>query len=124
MIFEILANIVVFVHALFVAFVVLGGALALRWPKMAGLHLPAAIWGAVIEFSGWICPLTPLEISLRARAGDAGYSGGFIQHYLLRALYPSGLTRGVQMVLGTLVIVVNVAAYAALVRRRAVRRRF
>jgi hypothetical protein len=118
MLFEILANAVVFVHALFVAFVVLGGILAIRWRRLVWLHVPAAIWGALIELTGWVCPLTPLEISLRARAGEAGYSGGFIQHYLFRALYPNGLTRGAQLALGTLVIVVNVAAYAVLIRRR------
>jgi hypothetical protein len=81
------------------------------------LHVPAAIWGALIEFADWVCPLTPLENALRGRAGDAGYGDGFIQHYLLRALYPAGLTRGVQVALGTLVIVVNILAYVALLRR-------
>lgn len=118
MLFEILANAVVFVHGLFVAFVVLGGVLAIRWRQLVWLHVPAAIWGALIELTGWVCPLTPLEIWLRARAGEAGYSGGFIQHYLLSALYPSGLTRGAQLALGTGVIVLNAAAYAVLVRRR------
>ena len=117
--FRILADLVVGVHALFVAFVVVGGLLALRWPWVVWLHLPAAVWGALIEFQGWICPLTPLEKSLRAAAGDAGYQGGFIEHYLLPVLYPAGLTRGVQVVLGTAVIVVNVAIYAVLLRRRA-----
>jgi cobalamin synthase len=121
MVFRILADLVVGVHALFVTFVVLGGLLALRWPWVPLLHLPAAVWGALIEFQGWICPLTPLEKSLRAAAGEAGYQGGFIEHYLLPALYPAGLTRGVQLVLGTAVIVVNVLVYAYLLRR--VRRR-
>jgi hypothetical protein len=121
MVFRILADLVVGVHALFVTFVVLGGLLALRWPWVPLLHLPAAVWGALIEFQGWICPLTPLEKSLRAAAGEAGYQGGFIEHYLLPALYPAGLTRSVQLVLGTAVIVVNVLVYAYLLRR--VRRR-
>jgi cobalamin synthase len=121
MVFRILADLVVGVHALFVTFVVLGGILALRWPWVPLLHLPAAVWGALIEFQGWICPLTPLEKSLRAAAGEAGYQGGFIEHYLLPALYPAGLTRSVQLVLGTAVIVVNVLVYAYLLRR--VRRR-
>lgn len=117
--YRILADLVVGVHALFVAFVVVGGLLALRWPWVAFLHLPAAVWGALIELQGWICPLTPLEKSLRAAAGESGYEGGFIDHYLLPVLYPAGLTRQVQLVLGTAVIVVNIAIYALLLRRRA-----
>ena len=118
MVYRILADLVVGVHALFVAFVVLGGLLALRWPRVAVLHVPAAIWGALIEFQGWVCPLTPLEKSLRAAAGDSGYRGGFIEHYLLPVLYPPGLTRGVQLVLGSLVIAVNLAVYSFLLYRR------
>ena len=116
--YRILADLVVGLHALFVVFVVVGGLLALRWPWVVFLHLPAAVWGALIELQGWICPLTPLEKSLRAAAGDAGYQGGFIEHYLLPALYPAGLTRGVQLMLGTAVIVVNVGIYALLLKRR------
>ena len=118
MAYRILADLVVGVHALFVVFVVAGGLLALRWPWVAAAHLPAAVWGALIEFRGWICPLTPLEKSLRASAGQAGYEGGFIEHYLLPVLYPPGLTRGVQLVLGSLVILVNLVIYGALLRRR------
>jgi hypothetical protein len=117
MLYQVLADIVACVHAAFVAFVVLGGVLAIRWRRLVWLHVPAAIWGALIEFADWVCPLTPLENALRGRAGDAGYGDGFIQHYLLRALYPAGLTRGVQVALGTLVIVVNILAYVALLRR-------
>ena len=105
-------------HALFVAFVVLGGLLALRWPWIAAAHLPAAVWGALIELRGWVCPLTPLEKSLRAAAGDAGYQGGFIEHYLLPVLYPAGLTRDVQLTLGSLVIAVNLVIYGIVLRRR------
>jgi len=112
-----LADLVVVVHAAFVVFVVTGGLLVLWRPWIAWLHVPAALWGALIEFSGWICPLTPLENMLRERAGEASYGGGFIQHYLLRALYPSGLTRQIQWVLGCLVVAVNIAAYVAVVRR-------
>ena len=103
---------------LFVAFVVAGGLLALRWPWVAVLHLPAAVWGALIEFQGWTCPLTPLENSLRAAAGEAGYQGGFIEHYVLPVLYPAGLTRGVQLALGSVVIVVNLVVYGILLARR------
>jgi hypothetical protein len=120
MAYRILADLVVGLHALFVVFVILGGLLALRWPWVAAAHLPAAVWGALIELNGWVCPLTPLEKSLRAAAGQAGYQGGFIEHYLLPVLYPAGLTRGVQLVLGSLVIAVNLVVYALLLRRRTI----
>jgi Protein of Unknown function (DUF2784) len=116
--YHILADLLVGVHALFVGFVIVGGLLALRWPWVAVLHIPAAIWGALIEFQGWICPLTPLEQSLRAAAGQAGYQGGFIEHYLLPVLYPAGLTRGVQLTLGATVILVNLLVYGFLLARR------
>jgi hypothetical protein len=82
------------------------------------LHLPAAIWGALVEMGGWICPLTPLENWFRSRAGEGGYAGGFVEHYVLRALYPAGLTRSAQWGLGGLVIAINVAVYAHMLRRR------
>ena len=113
-----LADLVVVLHFLFVLFVVLGGLLVLRWPWVAYLHVPTAIWGALIEFMGWVCPLTPLEKRLREDAGLAGYEGGFVEHYILPALYPSALTRGVQIVLGSLVIGVNLAIYARVLRSR------
>jgi hypothetical protein len=121
MVYHILADFVVGVHTLFVVFVVAGGLLALRWPRVAALHLPAAVWGTLIELQGWICPLTPLENSLREAAGGAGYQGGFIEHYLLPVLYPAALTRGVQLGLGVSVIAVNVLVYALVLRR--IRRR-
>jgi hypothetical protein len=95
----------------------------LRWPRLAFLHVPAAIWGAWIEFTGGICPLTPLENALRARAGEAGYSGGFIEHYILPVLYPSALTRTVQVVLGAMVVAVNLFVYVYLVRKTKARTR-
>ena len=97
--------------------VVLGGLLVLRWPRVAWVQLPAAVWGMVIEWAGWICPLTPLENSLRARGGAAGYVGGFVEHYLLHVLYPAGLTRNGQVVLGLAVLAVNAVAYGVLVAR-------
>jgi len=112
-----LADLVVIIHTAFVVFAVAGGLLVLWRAWIAWLHVPAAIWAALIEFSGWICPLTPLEKALRDRAGETAYSGGFVQHYLLRALYPSGLTRQIQLVLGCLVLAVNIAAYVAVMRR-------
>ena len=117
MVYRLLANAVVLVHALFIVFVVVGGFLAWRRPWVAAVHLPCAVWGILIEFRGWICPLTPLENSLRARAGQAGYSGGFVEHYLLPAMYPAGLTPRVQLGLGTAVLVINALAYAVLIRR-------
>ncbi|HEX6105564.1 MAG TPA: DUF2784 domain-containing protein [Gemmatimonadales bacterium] len=118
MLYRFLADLVVGLHLLFVVFVVLGGLLALRWPWMLRVHLPVAAYGALIEFVGWVCPLTPLEKSLRERAGGAGYEGGFIEHYMLPVLYPAGLDRGVQLVLGTLVVVLNLAIYAYVIGRR------
>lgn len=113
-----LADLVVIVHGLFILFVVAGGLLALRWPRVAWLHLPAAVWGVLIEWSGWICPLTPLENTLRQAAGQAGYSGGFVERYLLPLIYPAGLTPAVQLWLGLVVLVVNAAVYALWWRRR------
>ncbi len=114
MIFRLLANVVALIHAAFVVFVVLGGLLVLRWRRLAWLHVPAAIWGVLIEYAGSVCPLTPLENMLRERAGIAGYSGGFVEHYILRALYPSTLTRNVQWVLGTLVLAINALVYGSI----------
>ena len=117
MIYRVLADLVLVVHLAFVLFVVLGGLLVVRWPRLALLHVPAAIWGVLIEYTGWICPLTPLENSFRTRGGDAGYSGGFIQHYIQPLLYPAGLTRSTQLVLGSVVLALNLAAYAIVFSR-------
>ena len=114
-----LADLVLVVHALFVAFVILGGLAVLRWPAMAWVHLPAAAWGVAIEFGGWICPLTPLEVALRRRGGEVGYSGSFIERYVTPVLYPDGLTRPTQVVLGLTVLAVNGWVYWQLMRRRA-----
>jgi Protein of Unknown function (DUF2784) len=109
---------VVGVHLLFVVFVVGGGLLLLRWPALVWVHLPAAVWGVLIELFGWVCPLTPLENTLRERAGGAGYEGGFVEHYLLPVLYPGALTREVQLVLAGVVVAVNLAVYVQVVRLR------
>lgn len=118
MIYRIAADLLVVLHALFVVFVVLGGLLVLRRPRLAWLHLPAALWGALIELTSCYCPLTPLEKHLREAGGEAGYSGGFIDHYLLPLLYPAGLTRGWQILLGVLVVVLNLAIYGRLLLRK------
>jgi hypothetical protein len=99
-------------HLFFVVFVVAGGFLLARWPKLAWLHVPAAAWGAYIEFSGGICPLTPLENHLRVLGGGSAYSGGFVERYLLPVLYPENLTLSVQWALGGVVVGVNLVAYA------------
>lgn len=112
-----LADLVVVVHFAFVLFVVLGGLLVLRWSRVAYVHIPAAIWGAAIEFAGWVCPLTPLEQWLRRKAGDAAYAGGFIEHYILPLLYPSALTRTIQVSLGLLVLAINLLVYWYVIRR-------
>jgi len=116
--YRLLADLVLLVHAFFVAFVVLGGLAVLRWPRIAWVHLPVVAWGAGIEFMGGICPLTPLENHWRRLAGEQGYGGGFVEHYLLAALYPDGLTRGVQVTLGLVVLAVNAAIYGYIWRRK------
>ena len=117
MMYHWLADVVVLIHGAFVAFVILGAFIALRWRWLVWVHLPAAIWGVLIEYAGWICPLTPLENALRARAGESGYSGDFIEHYILRALYPHGLTPATRWILGSIALVVNIIAYALLIRK-------
>jgi hypothetical protein len=114
---RIAADAVLLVHFAFVLFVVLGGALLLRWPKLAWIHLPAVVWAALVELNGWVCPLTPLEVALRRASGEAGYAGDFLEHYLVATLYPEGLTRAVQIWLGIVVVVINVAIYAAALLR-------
>lgn len=118
MIYRALADLVLVLHLGFVLFVVLGGLLVIRWPWLAFLHAPAVVWGVLIEFGGWVCPLTPFENWLRVRGGQAGYSGGFIEHYIQPVLYPHGLTRATQIVLGSVALLVNVAAYAVARSRR------
>lgn len=117
-----LADAVVLLHLAFILFVTLGGLLVWRWPRLAWLHLPAAVWGVAVEWSGWICPLTPLESTLRLRAGQPAYGGDFIQHYVMQLIYPDGLTREIQMVLGAVVLALNAAVYLALYRRMQRRR--
>jgi hypothetical protein len=112
------ADAVLMIHFGFILFVLLGGFLAWKWPWVPWLHLPAALWGALIEFNGGICPLTPLENRLRRAAGGDGYPGSFIERYLLPVIYPAELTRDVQLLLGVLVITVNLGVYGLLWARR------
>lgn len=119
------ADLALLIHFAFIVFVVAGGFAVLRRPRLAWLHLPVVAWGAGIELIGWVCPLTPLENALRRAAGEGGYAGGFVEHYLLPLIYPAGMTREIQIALGLFVLIVNACVYGivALRRRRAGGRR-
>jgi hypothetical protein len=121
--YEFLAALVVLAHLAFILFAIVGGVLAVRWPRIAWIHLPAAGWAAFVELSGRLCPLTPLENALRTRAGLDDYSGDFVANYVFPMLYPTGLTRDAQTAIGAMVIVINVVAYGWVVRQRQVVRR-
>jgi hypothetical protein len=116
--YGILAGVIIVAHFLFIAFVAAGGLLVLRWPRMAWVHLPAVVWGVVVELTGWICPLTPLENYLRRLGGSSSYSGGFIEQYLIPIIYPANLTAATQYILGGLVIVVNLILYFLVIRKQ------
>ncbi len=118
MIHRLLADVIVVLHFAFIVFVVLGALPAYRWPKMVWVHIPCALWGAWIEITGGICPLTPIEVHFRRMGGTEGYAGGFIEHYLVPIIYPSGLTQADQLLLGGLVVAVNLSAYGFLLWRR------
>jgi hypothetical protein len=116
--YQVLADLVVGVHLAFILFVIGGGFAALRWPRLAWIHLPAAAWGAAVELGGWFCPLTPLEVRLRQLGGAAGYAESFVERYLLPLIYPAALTRELQLALGVAVLALNLVAYTWLWRRR------
>jgi hypothetical protein len=118
MIYRALADATLVVHLAFVLFVALGACAVVRWPGLAWVHVPAALWGVYVELSGRICPLTPLENSLRERGGEAGYAGGFIEHYVSAWIYPDGLTREIQIALAATLVVINVALYWVAFRGR------
>lgn len=122
MIFRLLADLTVVVHLAFVFFILFGGVLVIRRPAIAWAHLPVVAWGALLEFAGWICPLTPLENYLRARGGEAVYEGSFVERYVMPLLYPQALTRELQFVLGGVVLALNAAIYAVAFTRRRRRR--
>jgi len=117
MIYSFLADLAVLAHGLFVLFVLFGGLAVLRRPRLAWLHLPAAIWGGVVELAGWVCPLTYLENHFRRLGGETGYGGDFIQHYLEPILYPSGLTVRCQAIMGVGVLLGNAVIYTFLWRK-------
>jgi len=116
MIYSALASTIALLHLLFIVFVLLGGLLLLKWPKLMWVHLPAAVWGVLIEFFSWYCPLTRWENYCLREAGRAGYSGGFVAHYILPVIYPAGLTRTHEVVIGALVLAVNLAIYVKVLR--------
>jgi hypothetical protein len=116
MLYALLADLVLVLHGLFILFVLLGGLIVWRRPRLGWVHLTSVAWAVWVAWAGWICPLTPLENALRRAAGQAGYGGGFIEHYLLALIYPDGLTRSVQIGLGVFVVLLNVAVYTLLVR--------
>jgi hypothetical protein len=117
MVFRALADATVAIHLAFVGFVLLGGLLALRRPRVAWLHLPAVSWAAWVEFTGSVCPLTPLENWLREQAGGAAYGSGFVEHYLVPILYPASLSRELQWGLGSMVLLLNALVYTAVIWR-------
>ncbi len=117
MLSRIAADLVLAVHLGFIVFVILGGLLLLRFPKIMYLHIPAAVWGAVVEISGRICPLTTWENDLRQSAGESGYAESFVEHYLVPIIYPAGLTRNVQLTLAGIVVFANIVIYGWLLYR-------
>ena len=119
--YRLMADIVVVLHFAFIIFVLLGGILSIWWRKFAWIHIPAAAWGVLIEFAGWICPLTPLENRLRVKSGEVGYLGGFVEKYILPVIYPAGLTREIQIVLGIFVIIINLVIYWMVFRKDRIR---
>ncbi len=112
MIYRALADLVLVLHLAFIVFAVAGGLLALRWRWAPLVHLPAALWGVLVQVSGRLCPLTPLENALRGAAGEAGYAGGFIEHYLVPTIYPVALSPQVGLLLASLVVLANALAYS------------
>jgi hypothetical protein len=115
--YRIAADLVLVIHLLFIGFVVGGAFLAWRWPRVIWVHLPAMVYGALVEFVGFTCPLTPLQNYLRRRGGEPGYGGGFISHYLIQVIYPPGLTRGIQIGLGLFVVLVAMVGYGGYLHR-------
>ena len=115
--YNLFADLIVLAHFLFIAFVICGGLLVIRWPKIAFLHLPSAAWGVIVEFSGSICPLTPLENHFRNLAGSNQYSGDFILRYLSPVIYPDNLTTTIQQVFGGAVIIINIIFYTIAIRK-------
>ena len=117
MIYHVTANLLVMIHLVFIVFVIAGAFIVLKWPWVILLHIPAVIWGAIVELKGWICVLTPWENNLRHLAGHEGYSGGFIEHYIVSLIYPAELTHDAQIVMGLIVITINLCIYSFIAYR-------
>ena len=118
MIYSFLADLLVLFHLVFILYVIAGALLITKWVKTLWLHLPSCFWGMTVEFTGWICLLTPWEIQLRRLASEEGYTGSFIEQYLIPIIYPSGLNREIQMVLGGTVLIVNLSLYTLILIKR------
>ncbi|MDJ0655985.1 MAG: DUF2784 domain-containing protein [Xanthomonadales bacterium] len=118
MIYRVGADLVVVLHLLFVLYVVAGALFCLKWPRAWLVHLPAAVWGVLVELNQWICPLTTAEQGLRKLANQSGYSGSFVDHYLVPILYPPGLTARTQIALGVVVVLVNLLLYGLVILKR------
>jgi hypothetical protein len=116
MTYNIAATATALLHLTFILFVLFGGFLVLKWPKLMWVHLPAAVWGVLIELCGWYCPLTRWENYFLREAGRAGYSGGFVSHYIMPIIYPAGLTRGLEIAIGLVVLVINLGIYVKVFR--------
>jgi len=116
MLYNLAATVIAALHLLFILFVLLGGLLVLKWPRLMWVHLPAAAWGMLIELGGWYCPLTKWENHFLRMAGRAGYDGGFVGHYIMPLIYPPGLTRGMEIAIGVLVLAINLGVYVRVFR--------
>jgi len=116
--YSLLADLIVVLHFSFVLFVLFGGLLTVKWPHVTWIHGPALAWGSLVEFTGLVCPLTPLENRLRMMGGESGYHGDFLSRWLLPVLYPDFLTPGIQIALGCLLLALNVTIYAWIWRTR------
>jgi len=117
MFYKLAADAVALLHITFVVFTLAGGLLVYRWRWIAVLHIPAVVWGVLLEFRGWTCPLTPLEQQLRSAGNEVSYSGGFVDHYVLPTLYPAEIDRAMQVDMGSILLIINIAVYGWLLWR-------
>jgi hypothetical protein len=111
MVYSLLADLIILLHFMFILFVLCGGLLVLKWKWLIFIHIPAAIYGILIEIESWVCPLTPLEVHFKMKAGESIYQGGFIEHYLIPIIYPPGLNRTIQIILAAMVLILNIIIY-------------
>ncbi len=118
MVYGLMADLVTLLHLGFILFVLFGGGMVLVWRRLVWVHVPTVIWGSLVELAGWYCPLTPLEQALRQAAGESGYRGGFVEHYIVTLIYPSGLTQEIQILFGAIVLIVNLVVYGIVYRHR------